>query len=219
VQLTNSVAWVRVLTIPTDQPPLVGEASANFYGEKGVAQSEWRIPYGRNLGFVDRSRYFFFQVAPQLYSRDWVDPVPDPLFLRKSGIAGNRTRNSGSVARNSEQLCKIIQFLATKGIFLLFFYMTYLASWIHTHTHTHTYGFPGLQNTILVRRAFEKKMVFLQNRKCLYNFWYIKVWDKWRKDAAPFRMSAPVHPETALCTLWSNILIFPRTLSHENSVI
>jgi hypothetical protein len=26
--------------------------------------------YGRILGFLDRSRYFFFQVAPQLYSRD-----------------------------------------------------------------------------------------------------------------------------------------------------
>jgi hypothetical protein len=25
-------------------------------------------PYGRILGFLDRSRYFFFQVAPQLYS-------------------------------------------------------------------------------------------------------------------------------------------------------
>jgi hypothetical protein len=31
-----------------------------------------------------------------------VDPVPDPLLLRKkkSGSAGNRTRTSGSVARN-----------------------------------------------------------------------------------------------------------------------
>jgi CBS-domain-containing membrane protein len=26
-------------------------------------------PYGRILGFLDRSHYFFFQVAPQLYSR------------------------------------------------------------------------------------------------------------------------------------------------------
>jgi hypothetical protein len=26
-------------------------------------------PYGRVLGFLDRSRYFFFQVAPQSYSR------------------------------------------------------------------------------------------------------------------------------------------------------
>jgi hypothetical protein len=36
-----------------------------------------------------------------LYSRGWVDPVPDPLLLRKSSSAGNRTRTSGSVARNS----------------------------------------------------------------------------------------------------------------------
>jgi hypothetical protein len=31
-----------------------------------------------------------------------VDPVPDPLFLRKFGSAGNRTRASGTVARNSD---------------------------------------------------------------------------------------------------------------------
>jgi hypothetical protein len=43
--------------------------------------------YGHILGFVDRNRYFFFQVAPQLYSWRWVNPVPDPL-LRKSGSAG-----------------------------------------------------------------------------------------------------------------------------------
>jgi hypothetical protein len=27
------------------------------------------VPHGRVFGFLDRSRYFFFQVAPQLYSR------------------------------------------------------------------------------------------------------------------------------------------------------
>jgi hypothetical protein len=31
-----------------------------------------------------------------------MDPVPDPLLLRKSGSAGNRTRASVSVARNSD---------------------------------------------------------------------------------------------------------------------
>jgi hypothetical protein len=51
-------------------------------------------PYDRNLVFVDRSRYFFFQAAPQLCSRGWVDPVPDPLLLRKSGSTGNRTWTS-----------------------------------------------------------------------------------------------------------------------------
>jgi hypothetical protein len=52
--------------------------------------------YGRILGFLDRNRYFFFQVAPQLYSRGWVDIVPDTLLLRKFG------RISGSVARDSD---------------------------------------------------------------------------------------------------------------------
>jgi hypothetical protein len=55
-------------------------------------------PYGRILRFLDRSRYFFFQLVPQWYSGGWVVTVPDPLLLRKSGSAGNRTRASGSVA-------------------------------------------------------------------------------------------------------------------------
>jgi hypothetical protein len=50
-------------------------------------------PHGRILGFLNRSRYYFFQVAPQLYSRNWLDPVPDPIILRKSGSARNRTRD------------------------------------------------------------------------------------------------------------------------------
>jgi hypothetical protein len=36
---------------------------------------------------------YFIQVAPHLISRGWVYPVPDPLPLRKSGSAGNRTRD------------------------------------------------------------------------------------------------------------------------------
>jgi hypothetical protein len=31
-------------------------------------------------------------MSPQISSLGWVDPVPDPLLLRKSGSAGNRTR-------------------------------------------------------------------------------------------------------------------------------
>jgi hypothetical protein len=58
-------------------------------------------PHGRIPGFLDQSRYFSFQIVPQLYSWGWVDPVPDPLLLRKSGSARNRTQTSGSVARSS----------------------------------------------------------------------------------------------------------------------
>jgi hypothetical protein len=32
-----------------------------------------------------------------------MDPVPDPLLLRKSGSAGNRTGTSGLAVRNSDQ--------------------------------------------------------------------------------------------------------------------
>jgi hypothetical protein len=94
------VAWVSERTIPTERQPLVGEVSANFCGLEGCRVVSVTDPWGGIRGFLDRSRYFFFQVAPQLY---WVDPVPDPLFLRKSGSARNRTRTSGSVARNSDR--------------------------------------------------------------------------------------------------------------------
>jgi hypothetical protein len=41
-----------------------------------------------------------------------VDPVPDPLLLRKTGSAANRTRTSGSAARNSDhQSTEAVYFL------------------------------------------------------------------------------------------------------------
>jgi hypothetical protein len=79
-------------TMPTERLPLVGEVVQTFE-ERGVARSAQRIPTVVNLGFLDRSRYFFFQVAPKLSSRGWVDHVPDPLLLRKSWSAGNRARD------------------------------------------------------------------------------------------------------------------------------
>jgi hypothetical protein len=65
-------------------------------------------PYGRILGFIDRSHYFFYQVAPPLYSRGWVDPVPDPLLFF-SGSAGNRTRASGSVDLNNTHYINLLE--------------------------------------------------------------------------------------------------------------
>jgi hypothetical protein len=92
----NNVAWVGDRTIPSDCH-LSAKLVPTFCGY-WVHVISATGPYGRILDFLDRSRYFFFQVAPQLYSRDWVDPVPNPLLLRKSGSAGNRTRTSGSAA-------------------------------------------------------------------------------------------------------------------------
>jgi hypothetical protein len=39
------------------------------FADRGCSVVSATDPYGRILGFLDRSHYFFFQVAPQLYSR------------------------------------------------------------------------------------------------------------------------------------------------------
>jgi hypothetical protein len=83
----------RKRTIPTAKPQLVGEVSDNICEERVVVWSAQRAPTAVNLGFLDRSRYYFVQVAPHLSSRGWVDPVSDPLLLTKSSSAGNRTRD------------------------------------------------------------------------------------------------------------------------------
>jgi hypothetical protein len=88
----NSVAWVRKRTVPTERQPLVGEVSSNFFADRGCHVVSVTNPYGRIFGFLHRSRYHFFQVASQLYSRGWVDSIPDQL-LRNSGRAGNWTRD------------------------------------------------------------------------------------------------------------------------------
>jgi hypothetical protein len=57
------MALLRERTIPKERPPLNDEVSANFLQTGGVSQSARRIPYGRNLGCLDRRRYIFFQAA------------------------------------------------------------------------------------------------------------------------------------------------------------
>jgi hypothetical protein len=39
------------------------------FADRGCRVVSATDPHGRILGFLDRSRYYFFQVAPQLYSR------------------------------------------------------------------------------------------------------------------------------------------------------
>jgi hypothetical protein len=97
----NSITLVRERTIPTERLRLSVKLVPTSV-DRGCLVVNAADPYRSNLDFLDRSRYFFFKVAPQLYSRGWVGPVPDPLLVRKSGSPGNRSRTSGSVARNSD---------------------------------------------------------------------------------------------------------------------
>jgi hypothetical protein len=89
-QNKNSVALVREQTIPSDRS-LSAKLVPNFV-DRGCRMVSTTDPHGRILGFLCQSHYFF-QVAPQLYSRGWVNPVPDPLLLRKYGSARNQTRD------------------------------------------------------------------------------------------------------------------------------
>jgi hypothetical protein len=57
----NSIVWVRERTIPAERPPLVGEVIANVYADRGCHVVSVTDPYGRILGFLDRSRYFYIK--------------------------------------------------------------------------------------------------------------------------------------------------------------
>jgi hypothetical protein len=86
VVTNNSVALVRERTIPTERHAACLQSYCQLLRIqwcRGVCAED---PYGRNLDFLGWSRYFFFQVGPQLYSRDWVNPVSGPLLLVAPGI-------------------------------------------------------------------------------------------------------------------------------------
>jgi hypothetical protein len=86
------VASVCKRTIPTERPPLVSEVSANFFVDRGCHVVSVTNPYGHIIGFLDRSRYCFFRVIPQMYSRGSVGPVPDTILFFLV-VPGNRTRD------------------------------------------------------------------------------------------------------------------------------
>jgi hypothetical protein len=81
------MVWVRERTIPTERPPLVGEVIANLLRLEDATWSAWRIPTAV-FSISRQEPLLLYQVAPQLYTRGWVDPVPDPplFFLVVPGI-------------------------------------------------------------------------------------------------------------------------------------
>jgi hypothetical protein len=97
----NSVASVRERTIPTERPHLSAKLVPTS-ADRGVTHGQRGGTLRPYSLFLDRSCYFFFPVVPHLCLLGWVDTVPDPLLLGKSGNAWNRTWTSGSVARNSD---------------------------------------------------------------------------------------------------------------------
>jgi hypothetical protein len=75
------VAWVQERTIWTERPRLSAKLVPNFVDRECHMVSATE-PYGRILDFLDRSRYSFFQVATQLYSRGWTANAKFEFRLR-----------------------------------------------------------------------------------------------------------------------------------------
>jgi hypothetical protein len=62
------------------------------FADRGVLHGQsTRLPTVVNLDFLDQSHYSFFQAAPHLPSQVLVEPIPDPLLLRKSGRVSDLT--------------------------------------------------------------------------------------------------------------------------------
>jgi hypothetical protein len=77
----SSVAWDRKWTIPTERQQLVGEVSACFCGWCRVVSAV--DPYGRNLGFLDRRRYFFLSSSSSVVLTRLSGPRSRPTSSQK----------------------------------------------------------------------------------------------------------------------------------------
>jgi hypothetical protein len=87
---TNSVAFSPQANYTNWSTATCWRNLVPTFADRGVSRGQRDgSPTVVNLSFLNRSRYFSF-----IYSHKvWVDPVADPLLLRKSGNAGNRIRN------------------------------------------------------------------------------------------------------------------------------
>jgi hypothetical protein len=80
-QKQKQTLWplVRERTIPTERPPLVNDILVPTFVDRGVSRGQrGGCPTAVNLSFLDRSLYFFFQVAPHLFSQGLSGPRSRP---------------------------------------------------------------------------------------------------------------------------------------------
>jgi hypothetical protein len=82
------MAWVRERTIPTERLQFVGEVSANVWGQRVLRGQRDGSPTAVFSIFLDRTRYFPFQVALQLYSEAEWSPFQTLYFSENLVLPG-----------------------------------------------------------------------------------------------------------------------------------
>jgi hypothetical protein len=109
---TKQTPWplVRKRTIPTERPPLLGEILVPTFADRGVSCGQRGGSHTVvNLSFLDRSRYFFFQVAPHLSSRGLSAPrsrltATQKIWQRRESNPGPLGLQAGSVTTRAQRL-------------------------------------------------------------------------------------------------------------------
>ena len=105
--------------------------------------------------FLTGFRYFSYQVATQLSSRGWVDPVPDPKLPEKF-LGYSRESNSGPLGWQSDVLTTIPNWWSTCCI--------RIPKRIGTNSDTRSFSnFDALQHP---NRVFTDRGSFLNNDQC-----------------------------------------------------
>ena len=72
-------------------------------GSTGALWLAKRLSLNLNFSFLNRISLLLIQVATQLSSRDWMDPVPDPILPEKF-LGYNRESNPGPLGWQSDVL-------------------------------------------------------------------------------------------------------------------
>jgi hypothetical protein len=91
---TNSVAFSPQVNYTDWATATFWRNVAPNFADRGESRGQRGVsPTVVNLSFLDRSRYFSFKQLLIYPQKGRVDPVPDPLLLRKFSSARNRTRN------------------------------------------------------------------------------------------------------------------------------
>jgi hypothetical protein len=90
----NSVAYSRQANYTDWATATCRRNLVPTFVDRGVSRDQrCGSPTVVNLSFLDQSRYFSFKLLLIYPHTRWLDPVPDPLLLRKSGSAGNRIQD------------------------------------------------------------------------------------------------------------------------------
>jgi hypothetical protein len=70
------------VTVVSERPPFVGEEVPTFV-DRGQSVVRVADPYGRNLGFLDRSRYFFSPISSSVVLTRLSGPCFGPTTSQK----------------------------------------------------------------------------------------------------------------------------------------